>query len=555
MKLLLVFILSLSCTLGADENFSHRILFLLQADKEKEGFELYREYARQKGGHDFILLHQIGELYLDKGINSGDLETQLMATFGSGIANSEHSFARLCKAVNSEHLAVQLIALKGLVHLDTREGDEILKRLMKKGHALIRLESTYQLALKKYPVAASQAEVFMSMVPDPLLAEFPAIFAAVGDTDSIRILKRLAKHPSEDVRASTILSAAKTKRDDFLPIIRSLSVQGGALQQEACAFALGVFNDSTCLPCLKQLAKSPHIFVKLAACSSLARHGDQEALNVIMTEAFKDNAFAAAILASFPEAKETLAKLAESGSPNVRLNAAWGLLEQKDPRALPVISAILMAREQDLALIVQSSPTSMIQALKIAHSAREVFQDSPADLERSDDMLQEALIKTVELNESDFHELAGDILRQHHSHLIPTVVELLVNHRSEASLNLLNKYRQTPGAPLLRNYCNLGLYKLKTEGPYAESLKAWVLSQKDVEFFNVKDFLEPSIKIDALNSYEINPKQSARLLIEILESFTRAKDEMGVDLIISMIENGHRKNRFALAGLLILATE
>jgi hypothetical protein len=53
--------------------------------------------------------------------------------------------------------------------------------------------------------------------------------------------------------------------------------------------------------------------------------------------------------------------------------------------------------------------------------------------------------------------------------------------------------------------------------------------------------------------YYLTPEDASRLLVESFESLVQTQDDLGIDLLLEAIKDGNRKNRYALAGLLIRA--
>ena len=51
--------------------------------------------------------------------------------------------------------------------------------------------------------------------------------------------------------------------------------------------------------------------------------------------------------------------------------------------------------------------------------------------------------------------------------------------------------------------------------------------------------------------HEIAPEEGTRLLLEAYQALADRHEENGIDNILQGIKEGHRQNRYALAGLLI----
>ena len=56
-------------------------------------------------------------------------------------------------------------------------------------------------------------------------------------------------------------------------------------------------------------------------------------------------------------------------------------------------------------------------------------------------------------------------------------------------------------------------------------------------------------------SFELTPQETSRLLVDAFEAFVSAQDDKGVDMLISVIQSGNTKNKYALIGLLMRAIQ
>ena len=65
-------------------------------------------------------------------------------------------------------------------------------------------------------------------------------------------------------------------------------------------------------------------------------------------------------------------------------------------------------------------------------------------------------------------------------------------------------------------------------------------------------FLPRELREDG-EPYQLSPEDNSSLLIASFESFVNNKDENGIDFLLDAIQNGHAKNKYALAGLLMRA--
>ncbi len=78
------------------------ILYLLRSKEFEKSIELYQEYKKALGRHDFEILQQIAMIILEQGIRSNDFETQLTSIFGSKIAGISASIDVLETAILSQ---------------------------------------------------------------------------------------------------------------------------------------------------------------------------------------------------------------------------------------------------------------------------------------------------------------------------------------------------------------------------------------------------------------------------------------------------------------------
>src|SRR5208283_1352707 len=92
---------------------------------------------------------------------------------------------------------------------------------------------------------------------------------------------------------------------------------------------------------------------------------------------------------------------------------------------------------------------------------------------------QQILISALELPEKDFLELARAIFASRQHDLIPLTVRLLENLQSEAAIGLLKEEEQRLGAPYVRAWSCLGLYRLHQDGPYADMIVNMVEKHED----------------------------------------------------------------------------
>ena len=111
------------------------------------------------------------------------------------------------------------------------------------------------------------------------------------------------------------------------------------------------------------------------------------------------------------------------------------------------------------------------------------------------------------------------------------------------------------GAPLIRNYCNLTLYRLKEPGPYGDNLKTFVQAQTKEDNITFRPLVPIDVRKKNEAHLELNAKETSRLLLDAFESFVATQDDRGIDILISLIQSGNQKNKYALIGLLMRAIQ
>lgn len=529
----------------------NRILFLIQSGHFQEALKLYQTYASEMGHHDTELLFHIGLALLDQGYKSSDPEIQVLTIYGAGISLNEKVLYILEEGLRSSYPQIQLIAMGFLSRFQNDVADMALNRALSSNYLEIRLEGAYHLIKRKVPAAVFQAEALMSKVPVEILPLFPEIFAAAGTPEATRILRRLLSHSNEQVRVSAILSATKYARDDLLPTIRTLASQHSILQQEAAAMAFGVLKDETAVSRLKRLSQSPTLSVRLAANRALVVLGHKEHLSEVLKEAQNRDLFAIAMLGELEDGENVLCDLMNHPDIQVKVNAVLSLLKQRNPNCMIPLFHLLVRDARDLAIQTIYSKGRTLTAYKVVPSAHENLKENLIALELSLCLREEILKMAMGLPEKDFMHLAQLLFNARQNDLVPALVSALELLHTPAAIELLKKQQQKAGAPLIRNYCNLALYRLKEEGPYADNLRIWVNQQHSEELIQFR----PSLPRDANHDdpYQLTPEETSRLLVESFEALTGRQDAEGINILLNAIQHGNSKNKYALTGLLMRA--
>lgn len=536
-----------------EDSETNRILYLAQTGKVSEALNIYKQKKERIGKHDFSLLEKLGLIILDQGFKSPDPEIQFLTYFASGISLNEKTLRYLEEGLKSPIPQHQLVCLNLLSRYQNDFGNHCIYRAMSSNNLGIRLEAAYILAEKKDLKAVAHIESLMNKVPDELLPLFSILFSLVDSPDSTRALKKFLIHSSTNVRVASIHSLTKTERDDFIPYFRRMITHSNFSQQEACATALGKFKDDKSVLKLENLLNSNHESVKVAALQSLIHLGHSKHQSVLECLAKEGNLYAIAALANCKNVEDLLFELMQDGNPQIKINAALSLLELQDSRCLPIIKKLL-TQDNLFVLLRQTSPGLSLHYWKATSSPATTKEEQEIIAELTLSVKEDILDKAANLAENSFLELAEALFASQQTNLIPQTTILLMHMQTEKSVNLLKKYVNCVGVPLTRNFCNLALYRLREKGPYANNLKNWLLAQQQDDLIKFREFLPWELR-EKQTRHELNPKETSQLLLETIEAFVESGDEDGFDTLLQVIENGNPKNRYALAGFLLRASQ
>ncbi|MBJ7449803.1 MAG: HEAT repeat domain-containing protein [Parachlamydiales bacterium] len=539
-----------------DECESGRILLAMQHNKVVESIRSYERYQERRGEDDYDLVHKMASLLLRRGF-SDDPEAQLLTLFGAGITRDTQYLDLFAQGLSSSNPQLQMASSHFLANFNDDVADEMLKKAMASPYLMIRFETAYSMAKKRLPHAANQIEALMYKVDPALKPFFPKLLALEGSHQSLSLLRQLINDTNKDVRIETLLSLAETGRDDLLSDVRIAATQLDIAEQESAAYALGCFKDEESVSILQKIAAKRHNNSKLAALFALTQLGREDALQSILDMALKEHdIFAITLLGFIPDHEDDLFSLVESTKDSqIRANAAIALLNQRDARCINDILNLLIKDQRDLALQEVLSAGRSLKAWKVIGSAKERFKDNPLAYEKALAFREQLLAKCLDLPQDTFLEIAETLLTYQVRDLIPTLVDMLTNIRSEKAIDLLKRHLDRAGSPLIRAYCNLGLYRLKEKGSYGDRLVEWVLAQKEIELIRFRPIMPWKEKINATSGYVLTPLEQSRLLVDSLTALANQKDPEAIHAILETIARGNPKNRPALAGLLIRALE
>ena len=150
-KTLLKFFLCLSCLSVYSENTviekkvinKQQIPYLMQCNEIRRSIDLYQEYRKELGRHDFEILQQMAMILLEQGAHSDDPEKQLLSLYGSNIGGISSSIDILESGVQSRHPQTQLAAIQLIGQLQDDRSDELLTKAMSSDFFYTRMEAAY----------------------------------------------------------------------------------------------------------------------------------------------------------------------------------------------------------------------------------------------------------------------------------------------------------------------------------------------------------------------------------------------------------------------------
>ncbi|MBP9841965.1 MAG: HEAT repeat domain-containing protein [Simkaniaceae bacterium] len=529
--------------------YAHPSLPLLHKGLISEAIDEYL-----KGPPNFEVLEDMASLLLEKGMTSNEPETQMISLYGSSFA-SRFFCLHLCGlGITSQHPMVQMAAIHLLGRYQDDRAEEIYMRAFSSPHLMVRMEAAHELARIRSKYACGLIESLMHHLQEPYWVFFPELYALIGTDDATILLKKLISHQELPVRISTMISAARFGRDDFLFTIRSMLTHNNPLEQEAAAMAVGFLADSASIPRLIQLSRHHEDAVKLAACRSLTMLGDLSYEQQIIDLAREKNLFAISLCAQIEKSRPILAPLLYDPQISVRLNAALSMLKLRDPRAALTLTELLITDQRDLGFAPFYSPGGTLMAFRAHPSMTALQKHLGSDLATISLTLREMLLsECIELSPPVFLTIAKKIFDTRQYPLIPLLTSLLQTLGSEDAIDLLKEKTEQVGAPLIRGYANLALYHMGVPGPYEKNLFKWIDEQMQHELIRFRPMLSWTEK--ETSSFEMTPDEISNLLIRTYLTLAEKHTTEGVSVILKAIKLGHPKNRPALAGILLHAIE
>lgn len=531
------------------------ILYLMSVKEIDQALDEYLTLYRSEKKHDFEVLEQICMTLLEMGCKSPNPEDQLLTLFGISLSGSSNFFLNfLDTAIKSPFPEVQAAALQILGNLHEDKSNELISTGLKSNFLQIRFETLFYLIHRKSTNSLGQVESLLNLLPPAAKPLFVELYAIHGSFESIQILKQLINDQDLHVRITAILYSALYQRDDLLLTIRSSLTHSDPLIKEAASFALGYLKDLHSVQSLKNIASSSNFpETKLAALISLYRMGHTEAGAQISTLAKAGNLFAITLLGEISGSDTLLQELTSHKDSNISLNAVIALLARKNPAVLPHLITLLETDINSSGFTPFSSPGHSLIAWKKVSPGTLKDKDQKNHLKAVSLHFQEDLLaKSLELPGKNFLELAKALMQSKQTKLLPLLIRLLENEGSEETKALLIEKAYAPLHPLLRSYCKLALYRMHINDFYRTEFLKWLAHQKNTKMIEFRPMLEgDTSKKKHQGNFTLSPEEISGLFIESFDALASNHDPDGIEFLIESLREGHTKNRYAFAGLLL----
>lgn len=533
-----------------------RIFYHIARKDYNRAIDEYLTYHEKTYAHRFDVLQEFATHLIESGIQSPDAETQILSLYGLGMSGLPTGVNILSRAIQSEHPYVQALTLQLLGKMYDDHVDDLLSQALHSNFLMIRFEALFQLASRKSSVTLGNIESLLNRLPKPFHVFFPELFAVHHTPESVSALKKMISDSYPPLRLATIAAVIKHQIDELLPSIRSMATHPSPSEQEACATALGYMRDLSSLDRLKQMSEASHFEAKLASLRSLCFLGYEEYEKKVIEEAKGKNLFTIPLLGELAGGNELLKELCKDPDQNVRINAAIALLMKKDDACMDVLHEIFTLGDKQLGLTPHHSMGHTLFAWKTIPLASVKSDMRENVLAVTLQFLSELLKASIDLPEEQFLKIANDLFQAQQNVFAPLLMHLLEQRATDGCIALLKRKTQELGNPLVRSYANLALYRLGIEGPYRENVMSWINHSKELDMIRFLPIADRKSKESApITPYQLTPEESSSLLIESFETIASKHEPESIVHLLKTMRDGNEKNRYALSGLLIRATQ
>jgi HEAT repeat protein len=526
-----------------------KALLLAQRGQITQALEL-----ANKPPFNYEELRHLSTLILQQGSLSSDPLIQLLTLYGTNISGRTDLWTIYERGIKSPYPQIQLNTVFALGRIPERYATILLEKALMSNFYGVRLEAALCLSRSQEYGMYDKIESLMYKIPKNWLPFFPQIYANLEDPKSLQALKRLISSMDSEVLTEIILSVGEQKLYDLLPDLHFLATHHQPATKEACLWAFDQFQDETALPLIKKASSSSYTNVRLSAHRALYHFGDTSSKSLIEQEALKENLFAIAGLADIEESSDTLIKLLSSDSFEVRVNAAISLLNLRNAKALPVLEELLLDNKKDFALEPLFSFGKTFTAYNVVPSAQIQFSNSMQNLEVAKRINERLVTQLLYLPEEDFLNFAKKVFETNQKKLIPQITSLLANLNTPAAIQLLEQGHSLVGLPFTRMWCTLSLYQLSNQDSYEQLLYSFVNTYQSQELLQLRPPPQRVLHL-SINYQDLSVDEKTSLLMATYQALASSQSPQSIDILLKAMIHGNPNNRYALAGLLLLATD
>lgn len=552
-RLTLLIALFLPLGLRADGKDYRQISYLISTHQVEKALENYLSIHEEKQKHDYQVLQQLGMSIIEEGCKSPEHEDQLLSLFGMAISENQAPNYLLYDLIRSQHPLVQSTTLRIAADMFEDSSEQLLMKALTSNYFMIRLEALYYLTARHSQKAFGQIQSIQSLLPEIYHPYFGEFYALDKTSYSLTELKKMIHHHDPKMRLAGILSVIKYRVEDLKETIFPILSQKDPVELEAAAFAVGMFQDLTTTNDLKNLLSSSQIEVKLAALHALTKLGYTDYITQIETFAKEGNLFAISILGELGTGEKVLKEALNSSDLTLRLNAALALLHQRNADVVPYLLDIFAINKNSYGIQAFPSPGQTMSYWNIV--PLKALKDEKAQFALASYtryILEIVLSECLELGEKPFLQIASYLMARQHEWILPKLTRLIENIRSPDAIQLLEEKSQQLGAPLIRAYATLGLYRLGNDIDKQEALIKWILREKQTELIRFRPVVDQSTpKFASHSPYQLTPEETSGFLIEAISEVAQKRQESSISYLIMLMKDGNPKNRYALAGLLL----
>lgn len=529
-----------------------QIMYQMHKNGLQDALRFYADYYEERASHDYALLQNLMQRYLESAAKEPNIEKQILLSFCIALTQNVRFLPILSQYLHDKNPSLQISAVLALSNILDSGAYELLLTALSSSYAIVQLEALYTLSRWQHPLALSHITTIMEKFPEGLQPIFPALIASIDSPEASKELYKLLNHHNEFIRLETLIQIRERRRDDFIEAVRTLALQTYNRQQEAAITTLASFKDASSTAYFNEKTSTGGDCIAMAAEKALISLDPTKKPLHLMDLAKKNNLFAINALQGIKSGNPILENQLTDSDRIVRYNAAFTLLYNQDPLCRDTILEMFYVLTPLETYYFQPSPGKSFCALKIASCTQKEYKKRPYLQQTSQKICEDILQKAASLPLEDFLYIADTLLTKGHPFLIPSLIKLLENQASKKSIELLKQYQQKLGDEFIRMSCALALYRLDEPGPWLDALLVWVRSQHHITDW-VK--LKPQKTTIIEHAFQSQLDYTPQLFMEIYQSLAQKQDQRGIALLLDGIVHASEESSLILAALLMRATE